>query len=390
MKILISANNYPTPRYPLQAFIGVLCRELTRQGHEVTVVAAQSVLSVMRHKIGMMPEYFEDEVQTNCGVKVIKVYRPKVIAPGSGGKLGNLSRWLIRKKIERTVDKIDDKFDVVYSHFWLYATYVMKYVKKHNLPLFVATGEDTIKTEVLGGDNFIDLLRNETRGVICVSTKNKEESVAKHLTSADKCIVLPNAIESDIFHKMNKMALRKQLGFPENAFIVAFCGRFNQRKGAFRLAEAIQKCSNPNVKVMFIGIPMEGQTTLPECDGILYRGALPHEDVAKYLNAADVYVLPSLAEGCSNSIVEAMSCGLPIISSNLPFNYDILDETNSILIDPMDVDAIAQGINKLQGDAVKCSKMADASLRKASELTIENRVNKIVEFINQRNAIKKK
>lgn len=384
MKILISANNYPTPQYPLQAFIGVLCRELTRQGHDVTVVAAQSVLSVMRHKIGMMPEYFEDEVQTDQGVKVIKVYRPKVIAPGSGGKLGHLSRWLIRKTVERTVEKIDDKFDVVYCHFWLYATYVMRYVKKHNLPLFVATGEDTIKTEVLGGDNYVNLLRNVTKGVICVSTKNKEESVAKYLTSTDKCIVLPNAIESDIFHKMDKKALRKQLGFPEDAFIVAFCGRFNQRKGAFRLAEAIQKCGNPNVKAMFIGLPMEGQTKLPECEGILHRGALPHDDVAKYLNAADVYVLPSLAEGCSNSIVEAMSCGLPVISSDLPFNYDILDDTNSILIDPMDVDAIARSINKLQEDAIICSKMADASLAKAEELTIEKRVMKIVQFIQKR------
>ena len=204
MKILISANNYPTPQYPLQAFIGVLCRELTRQGHDVTVVAAQSVLSVIRHKIGLMPEYFEEEVQTDQGVKTIKVYRPKVIAPGSGGKLGYLSRWLIRKTIERTLERIDEHFDVVYCHFWLYATYVMKYVKKHNLPLFVATGEDTIKTKVFGGKNFIQLLNKETKGVICVSTKNKEESIAKHLTSEDKCIVLPNAIESDIFYKMDK------------------------------------------------------------------------------------------------------------------------------------------------------------------------------------------
>ena len=384
MKILISANNYPTPQYPLQAFIGVLCRELTRQGHEVTVVAAQLVLSVIRHKIGLVPEYIEDEVQTDQGIKIVKVYRPKVIVPGSTGKLGNLSRWLIRKTVERTIEKIDDKFDVVYCHFWLYATYVVKYVKKNNLPLFVATGEDTIKTEILGGDKFIHFLNEETRGVICVSTKNKEESIAKKLTSEDKCIVLPNAIESDIFYKMDKRTLRKQLGFPDDAFIVAFCGRFNHRKGTFRLAEAIQKCNNPNVKIMFIGLPMEGQTNLPECDGIIYRGALPHEDVAKYLNAADVYVLPSLAEGCSNSIVEAMSCGLPIISSDLPFNYDILDATNSLLVDPMDVDAIALSINRLYENKDRCTKMAESSLSKASELTIGNRVKKIIQFIQNR------
>ena len=390
MKILISANNYPTPKYPLQAFIGVLCRELTRQGHEVSVISAQLVLSVIRHHIGMMPSYFEDEVQTDQGVKVIKVYRPKVIAPGSGGKLGNLSRWLVRKTIEHTVEKIDENFDVVYCHFWLYATYMMKYVKKHDLPLFVATGEDTIKTEILGGKTFMNLLYKEIKGVICVSTKNKEESIAKHLTSEDKCIVLPNAIESDIFHKMNKMTLRKELGFPDDAFIVAFCGRFNQRKGAFRLAKAIQMCNDSNLRAIFIGLPMEGQTKLPECDGILYRGALPHEDVAKYLNAADVYVLPSLAEGCSNSIIEAMACGLPIISSDLPFNYDVLNEENAILIDPMNVEEIASAITKIKENKDLHKRMSDASLQKASELTIENRVKKILEFINQRNETRNK
>lgn len=384
MKILLSANNYPTPQYPLQAFIGVLCRELTRQGHEVTVVATQSVLSVIRHRIGMMPEYYEDEVTIGKEVKKIKVYRPKVIAPGTGGKLENFARWLFRKKVEATVEKLNENFDIVYCHFWLYATYMIKYVRTHNVPLFVATGEDTIKTETLGGNFYINALKTDTKGVICVSTKNKNESIEKHLTTEDKCIVLPNAIESELFYKMDKKTIRQHLGYPVDAFIVAFCGRFNHRKGAFRVAEAIQKCNNPNIKAIFIGLPIEGQTKLPECDGIIFRGALPHEDVAKYLNAADVYVLPSLAEGCSNSIVEAMACGLPIISSDLPFNYDILDKENSLLVDPMDVDAITMNITMLYENRDMCSKLAESSLAKAAELTIEKRAMKIIQFIQSR------
>lgn len=381
MNILISANNYPTPKYPLQAFIGVLCRELTCQGHDVTVVAVQSVLSVLRHGIGLMPEYFEEDVQTDKGIKKIKVYRPKAIAPGAGGALGGLARFIFRKKVEATVEKIETNFDVVYCHFWLYATYVMKYVKKNNLPLFVATGEDVIKTDVLGGNEFIQYLNKETKGVICVSTKNKEESINKHLTTEGKCIVLPNAVDTCLFRKLDKKSIREQLGYPQDAFIVAFCGRFNHRKGAFRLAESMQKCKNTNIKVIFIGLPVDGQSKVPECDGILYSGPLSHEDVATYLNAADVYVLPSLAEGCSNSIVEAMSCGLPIISSDLPFNYDILDESNSLLVDPMDVDAIAESIIKLYNNPTLCAKMTEASLSKAAELTIQNRVSKIMQFI---------
>ena len=71
-----------------------------------------------------------------------------------------------------------------------------------------------------------------------------------------------------------------------------------------------------------------------------------HDVIAEYLNCADIFVSPTLAEGCSNSIVEAMACGLPIISSDLPFNHDILDEKNSILLDPVEVNEIALAIRK--------------------------------------------
>ena len=89
-----------------------------------------------------------------------------------------------------------------------------------------------------------------------------------------------------------------------------------------------------------------------------------------------------------NSIVEAMSCGLPIISSNLPFNYDILDDSNSILINPESIDEIAKAINKLYRDNNLRENLSKASLMKAKELTIQKRVSKIITFI--RNCLESK
>jgi glycosyltransferase involved in cell wall biosynthesis len=114
----------------------------------------------------------------------------------------------------------------------------------------------------------------------------------------------------------------------------------------------------------------------------LYKGPLRHEAIPNYLNASDVFVLPTLREGCCNAIVEAMSCGLPIISSNLSFNLDVLDNTNSILIDPNDIDAIAVAIKKLRDDKELRRQMSEASLKKAKELNIYQRAKDIISFIS--------
>ena len=92
-------------------------------------------------------------------------------------------------------------------------------------------------------------------------------------------------------------------------------------------------------------------------------------------------MLPTLAEGCCNAIVEAMSCGLPIISSNLSFNWDVLDDNNSIMVDPNDVNAIAKAIEQLRDDKELRSRMAASSLEKAKSLTIDQRARGIIDFL---------
>jgi glycosyltransferase involved in cell wall biosynthesis len=90
-----------------------------------------------------------------------------------------------------------------------------------------------------------------------------------------------------------------------------------------------------------------------------------------------------LAEGCSNSIIEAMACGLPIISSDLPFNHDILNENNAILVDPNNVEQIADTINLLKNNEVLRIKLAEGALASAKELTIGKRAARIVAFIKE-------
>ena len=383
MKILLASNSYPTPDNPLQAFIGVLARELVRQGHEVTVIAPVMVLSCMRHGTRLDKKYYYDEFEHEGRRLRVEVYRPRIYAPGEGRFLKMASR-VCQNRISAAALRIGKRFDVAYCHFWSSAIHLNDYVETTGIPLIVACGEDKINIQYLRSEKNIKDLNQLTCGVICVSSKNKEESIAAGLTTPVKCIVLPNAVDAGEFKQMDRKSVRDELGFPQDAFIVAFLGRFYERKGPERVSEAIKRCNDSYIKAVYVGKKAPGDTFQPLGNEALFFGALAHGDVVKYLNSADVFVLPSLAEGCSNAIVEAMACGLPIISSDLPFNYDILNSNNSIMVDPMDVDAISNAIKQLKHDEHLREKLSEGALLMAKELTIEKRAAKIASFIENK------
>lgn len=383
MKILLASNSYPTQDNPLQAFIGVLARELVRQGNEVTIIAPVMVLSCLRHGIRLDKKHYYDVFEHEGRQLCVEVYRPRVYAPGEGRFL-KMASWICQNRISAAALRIGKSFDVAYCHFWSSAIHMKDYIEKTGTPLIVACGEDKINIPYLRSEENIETLNRFARGVICVSSKNKEESIAEGLTTVEKCIVLPNAVDAEEFRQMDKNKVRENLGFPQDVFIVAFLGRFYERKGPGRISEAIKLCNDPNIKALYIGKRAPGDTFQPLGNEALFFGPLAHGEVVKYLNAADVFVLPSLAEGCSNAIVEAMACGLPIISSDLPFNYDILNSGNSIMLDPMDVNAISNAITRLKQDNHLRKKLSEGAIQMASELTIEKRASKIVAFIKEK------
>ena len=372
MKICVLCNGYPTKKTAESVFVAKLFDEIADQGHEVSIIAPQSLTRIWIRNGALSPSYF---VHTTVKGNVVRVYRPKIF---SFGKIVHPTiNALFRHRAIRKVIKALKNQDVYYGHFWGNAYELYRVIKKQNKPLFVATGESIIHFRTNDRE-----FKDYVSGVISVSSKNVDESISAHLTTKEKCIVLPNAIDTDEFYKMNKSACRSELGINENDCVVAYVGNFSQRKGALRLAQAVDRCNDDQLKVIFLGRAMDG--SVPVCKGIIKAGFTDHKNVVKYMNAADVYVLPTLAEGCCNSIVEAMACGLPIISSDLPFNYDILDNSNSILVDPNNVDQIASAIMKLKNNPDLRARMSDSSLEKANNLKLHSRAGKIINFIEER------
>ena len=371
--ICVIANDYPYKGNPSFTFVKQFCNAVADCNIKVSVVAPQSLTKSLVQNIALAPKYFIDK--TNNGNDV-HVYRPYIITSGNFNIL-DINNIAFSKAIFNVISKMVIKPDVIYCYFWsnTYAAYPT--AKKFNIPLFVATGESKITIHHKYSLKKLLSFVNYVKGVICVSTKNMNESINAGLTVPEKCIVALNSIDNNLFKVIDKIDCRIKLGFPLDKFIVAFVGGFSVRKGSKRVAEAINQIQDGNIYSIFVGDGTED----PICDNILHKGLVTNDDVPLYLNASDVFVLPTLHEGCCNAIVEAMACGLPIVSSDRDFNYDLLSKNYSILVDPNNIREISKGIFKLYNDTSLRNQYSQQTLKAASNLLLYRRIERILEFI---------
>ena len=367
--ILVITTSY----YP---FVKNLCNEFARKGRSVIVLSPQSITSRIRHKRAMSPVERWDTIGDNK----VRICHPYNISLPNGFQRAN--GFFSRLCISRFLRKHRIKPDVCYGHFWRNGYYAVPFVKANKIPLFVATGEGDLRkyAPVLTSVGYKEM-KNYLNGVISVSSNNRNISKELGLLDGKDCLVAPNAIDNNLFYKKERSMLRQKYGLSQEDFIVAFVGAFNNRKGPQRVSAAIEKVGG--VKSFFIGGQGESELIEPNCEGILFKGRLTHDTIPDYLNMADVFVLPTLNEGCCNAVVEALACGLPVVSSNRPFNYDVLNESNSIMVDPTSVDEIAAAIKELKENKEKRQQLEEGALKTAEELTIDQRAEKILKFMEQ-------
>lgn len=380
--ITVITNNYPSPGRMDYVFVQQLVHAMIDQGVKIDVIVPQSLVHAIVHRKKMLPRATKG--YTKLGIEY-NIFRPYSITILRSKYLKRITGWFTRKIITKILKQLNNQ--VLYSHFWDGANLTYKYALKNKLPLFVACGEsaDHLESELSEmSSDAISGLFSAVTGVISVSTENKRKCIDYSLAKAENIEIFPNCIDADKFIKVDVSELKKQLGINVDDFVLAFVGGFIPRKGPDRVAKAITKLNDPTIKVMFIGKPFAGYTYDFDCSGIIHKDPLNHDMLPNYLNCADAFVLPTQSEGCCNAIVEALAIGLPVISSDGAFNDDILNENNSIRINPDDVDAIADAIKKLKDNPELRKKISEYSLARHNEYSIEERAKRILNFINKK------
>jgi len=172
--------------------------------------------------------------------------------------------------------------------------------------------------------------------------------------SASKVRTIRNGCNPSVFHLRDRSAARAQLAIDQSAELVLFVGRLDTAKGIEELLEAFASVANrrPNLRLAFVGDgPGNGHLRskakhLALEDRITLNGACSSQEVAQWLAAANVLALPSYNEGYPNVVIEALSCGRPVIATNVGGILELVNEESGILIAPRDSRALANAIEK--------------------------------------------
>lgn len=377
-RICFITNKYPNIAEPsILVFLQQLVWSMADMGVECTVIAPMPTNIYPRYK--RQPYHTVEE--TEKGNK-IDIFWPKYTGFGDSHRIlgwspARLTTSLFTSVVYRTIKKEKIKIDAVYAHFLEPAGVAAARIgKKINKPSFVAYGEATFNSIDYYGERQLRKELSVLSGVIAVSTQNKEMLLSKNLVDESKISVFPNGYRPERFYPRDKKESRERFGLPHDRFIVGFVGSFDNRKGANRLSEAIDLVDG--AYAIFAG---KGSVP-PITDKALWKDQVNNIDLPWFYSAADAFVLPTLNEGCCNAIIEALACGLPIISSNRSFNDDILNSNCSIRINSDSVDEIAQAINRLKSDNTLLCNLKKGSLEQSKKLTLETRTRNIYEFIS--------
>lgn len=372
MRIAFIAGNYPSASRPGPGtFVQQFVRAMARQGHACEVVAPVSLFDL---RYGPLPPRIAAEA--GAGGAEIRVHRPRYVS-FSARDLGwtHTGRWTnacFARTALAAMDRLSPRPDLVYGHFMYPAGQTaIQAARRFGAPSVVGVGEGEFWTIAAPGFPRATRELAAADAFLAVSTCIREDLEAKLAMPARKIAVFPNGVDTALFRPRDRMEMRRKLNLPADAFLVGFSGPLIAQKGYPELVAAV--AGLPEVQLVLLG-----RGAHPAHDPrTAFCGVVAHADMADYLGACDVFALPTRIEGSCNSVIEAMACGLPVITASGRYMDDIVDDQTAIRVDPADAGVIRAAIQALQADPDRRQRMAAACLAKAKMLDIHERARRV-------------
>lgn len=200
---------------------------------------------------------------------------------------------------------------------------------------------------------------------VLITINREDYQLAQRKMKATRIEYVPGVgVDVDKFRntRVDRKQKRAELGIPEDAVLLLSVGELHERKNHEVIIRALARVHNPNIHYAIAGTGAKKEYLLKLADD-LGVGAQVHllgyrKDIAELNYSADICCFPSCKEGLGLGAIEAMACGLPLISSNVQgINDYSIDGVTGYKCDPLDVEGYSNAIIKLAGDCSLRTKM---------------------------------
>ena len=240
----------------------------------------------------------------------------------------------------------------------------------------------------MGGPLQLYLYNKRTDGIVAVSRQVKD-GLVKLGIKARQIKVIHNGTPREKYEHIDEQAvarLRKKFSIRKGDFVI---GCISRPKNQVDLFKALQRIKEP-VKVIFGGIKREEPyaslaAQIEDRHQLFFEGDIPGKEVLNYYKLFDIKVLASTMEGLSQSLLEAMALGVPVVATAFAGNLDLIDDgENGLLFEDGDVEKLAACIEKLRKDQHLRNRLKEAGTTTALETyNIENTIGNYEAYFSQ-------
>jgi len=334
-KLLVFSSLFPSHKRPNA---GVFIRErMFRVNLAIPIVVVspvpwfpfQGILRYWRPHFRPQPSRYEEQ-------QGIQVYFPRFFS--IPGLFKSYDGFFMALGSLPTLFKLRKRFNIIDAHFAYPDGYAATLLGRWlNVPVTITLRGTEVPLSKLPGrkQKLLTALHKATR-IFSVSDSLKQLVVSLG-ANPDKIRVIGNGIDVLKFYPLSKSDARSELNIPEDANVLISVGALVDRKGFHRVIELLPALVKQYPKLIYLivgGDSPEGNInsrlqqqvkTLKLENHVRFLGAYPSEQLKLPLSSADVFVLATANEGWANVFLEAMACGLPVITTDVGGNQEVVN-----------------------------------------------------------------
>ncbi len=236
--------------------------------------------------------------------------------------------------------------------------------------------------------HFVRIVNNLDGMLACgEGLAHRVESVSNRPTP-----VVHGVVEADVFKPAaDRESLRESLGFKREQLVLLFVGGLKKTKGVYELIESLRGLLylHPKtvLKIIGTGIELDGLRKEAESNGleecVEFVGAVGPNEVARWMQASDVLVLPSYSEGMPNVVMEAMACGTPVVATTVGGLPRAVGECEGVeLVKPQSVEELTDALHRVLANEEIRVRMGAAALAWSPRFSAKQSAQRILTYLD--------